>query len=34
MAEYQVKIQQNKVDAINALKDEFKDVKDSLTTED
>jgi large subunit ribosomal protein L10 len=33
MAEYQVKIQQNKVDAINALKDEFKDVKDFIFTD-
>lgn len=33
MAEYQVKIQQNKVDAINALKDEFKEVKDFIFTD-
>ncbi len=33
MAEYQVKIQQTKVVAIDALKDEFKDVKDFIFTD-
>lgn len=33
MAEYQVKLQQSKVDAVEALRDEFKNVKDFIFTD-
>lgn len=33
MAEYETKLQQNKLDAVNALVDEFKDVKDFIFTD-
>ncbi len=33
MAEYEIKLQQNKVEAIQVLKDEFKDVKDFIFTD-